>query len=85
MEQSKRASLSVARSILNHKLIGKKLESYLKVCLCCLVPNNAMEIIYVLNLLVQLSLYLQKNVLNECRNNVKKLITASFFSLVNFI
>ncbi|KAM3622851.1 uncharacterized protein V6R79_003948 [Siganus canaliculatus] len=30
MEQSKRASLSVARSILNHKLIGKKLESYLK-------------------------------------------------------
>lgn len=31
MEQSKRASLSVARSILNHKLIGKKLESYLKV------------------------------------------------------
>lgn len=32
MEQSKRASLSVARSILNHKLIGKKLESYLKVC-----------------------------------------------------
>lgn len=33
MEQSKRASLSVARSILNHKLIGKKLESYLKVCI----------------------------------------------------
>lgn len=32
MEQSKRASLSVARSILNHKVIGKKLESYLKVC-----------------------------------------------------
>lgn len=31
MEQSKRACLSVARSILNHKLIGKKLESYLKV------------------------------------------------------
>lgn len=31
MEQSKRASLSVARSILNHKVIGKKLESYLKV------------------------------------------------------
>ncbi|XP_036804749.1 A-kinase anchor protein 8-like isoform X3 [Oncorhynchus mykiss] len=30
MEQSKRASLSVARSILNHKIIGKKLESYLK-------------------------------------------------------
>uniref|UniRef100_A0A3Q3K4B9 C2H2 AKAP95-type domain-containing protein n=1 Tax=Monopterus albus TaxID=43700 RepID=A0A3Q3K4B9_MONAL len=30
MEQSKKASLSVARSILNHKLIGKKLESYLK-------------------------------------------------------
>lgn len=30
MEHSKRASLSVARSILNHKLIGKKLESYLK-------------------------------------------------------
>ncbi|XP_028270959.1 A-kinase anchor protein 8-like [Parambassis ranga] len=30
MEQSKRACLSVARSILNHKLIGKKLESYLK-------------------------------------------------------
>ncbi|XP_077053770.1 A-kinase anchor protein 8-like isoform X2 [Siphateles boraxobius] len=30
MEQSKRASLSVARSILNHKVIGKKLESYLK-------------------------------------------------------
>ncbi|XP_038126101.1 A-kinase anchor protein 8-like [Cyprinodon tularosa] len=30
MEQSKRSSLSVARSILNHKLIGKKLESYLK-------------------------------------------------------
>lgn len=39
MEQSKRASLSVARSILNHKLIGKKLESYLKVCL---VPNNGL-------------------------------------------
>lgn len=32
MEQSKRGCLSVARSILNHKLIGKKLESYLKVC-----------------------------------------------------
>ncbi|KAK7929404.1 hypothetical protein WMY93_005799 [Mugilogobius chulae] len=30
MEQSKRASLSVARSILNHKVIGKKLEGYLK-------------------------------------------------------
>ncbi|XP_028301690.1 A-kinase anchor protein 8-like isoform X2 [Gouania willdenowi] len=30
MEMSKRGSLSVARSILNHKLIGKKLESYLK-------------------------------------------------------
>uniref|UniRef100_A0A3P8ZZI5 C2H2 AKAP95-type domain-containing protein n=1 Tax=Esox lucius TaxID=8010 RepID=A0A3P8ZZI5_ESOLU len=30
MEQSKRASLSVARSILNHKVISKKLESYLK-------------------------------------------------------
>nr|XP_057901990.1 A-kinase anchor protein 8-like isoform X2 [Doryrhamphus excisus] len=30
MEQSKRGSLSVARSILNHKVIGKKLESYLK-------------------------------------------------------
>ncbi|XP_034043678.1 A-kinase anchor protein 8-like isoform X2 [Thalassophryne amazonica] len=30
MEQSKRASLVVTRSILNHKLIGKKLESYLK-------------------------------------------------------
>ncbi|XP_077461760.1 A-kinase anchor protein 8-like [Stigmatopora argus] len=30
MEQSKRASLSVARSILNHRVIGKKLESYLK-------------------------------------------------------
>lgn len=36
MEQSKRASLSVARSILNHKLIGKKLESYLKVCIILL-------------------------------------------------
>ena len=40
MEQSKRGSLSVARSILNHKIIGKKLESYLKVNippsgLCC--------------------------------------------------
>lgn len=34
MEQSKRSSLSVARSILNHKVIGKKLESYLKVCVC---------------------------------------------------
>lgn len=33
MEQSKRSSLSVARSILNHKVIGKKLESYLKVSL----------------------------------------------------
>ncbi|XP_017263957.1 A-kinase anchor protein 8-like isoform X2 [Kryptolebias marmoratus] len=30
MEQSKWGSLSVARSILNHKLISKKLESYLK-------------------------------------------------------
>ncbi|XP_035262071.1 A-kinase anchor protein 8-like isoform X2 [Anguilla anguilla] len=30
MEQSKHASLSVARSILNHKVIAKKLESYLK-------------------------------------------------------
>ncbi|XP_061129428.1 A-kinase anchor protein 8-like isoform X4 [Syngnathus typhle] len=30
MEQSKKSSLSVARSILNHKVIGKKLESYLK-------------------------------------------------------
>ncbi|XP_060755302.1 A-kinase anchor protein 8-like isoform X1 [Neoarius graeffei] len=30
MEQSKRSSLSVARSILNHKVIGKKLERYLK-------------------------------------------------------
>lgn len=34
MEQSKRSSLSVARSILNHKVIGKKLESFLKVCVC---------------------------------------------------
>lgn len=41
MEQSKRASLSVARSILNHKLIGKKLESYLKVRQR-LVPNNGL-------------------------------------------
>uniref|UniRef100_A0A8B9JDG4 A kinase (PRKA) anchor protein 8-like n=1 Tax=Astyanax mexicanus TaxID=7994 RepID=A0A8B9JDG4_ASTMX len=31
MEQSKRSCLSVARSILNHKVIGKKLESFLKV------------------------------------------------------
>ncbi|KAJ8264169.1 hypothetical protein GJAV_G00145990 [Gymnothorax javanicus] len=30
MEQAKRGSLSVARSILNHKVIAKKLESYLK-------------------------------------------------------
>ncbi|KAG5278214.1 hypothetical protein AALO_G00096460 [Alosa alosa] len=30
MEMSKGHSLSVARSILNHKVIGKKLESYLK-------------------------------------------------------
>ncbi|XP_061839819.1 A-kinase anchor protein 8-like isoform X1 [Nerophis lumbriciformis] len=30
MEQAKRGSLSVARSIVNHKVIGKKLESYLK-------------------------------------------------------
>ncbi|XP_023677670.1 A-kinase anchor protein 8-like isoform X2 [Paramormyrops kingsleyae] len=30
MEQSKRASLSVARSILNHKVISRKLELYLK-------------------------------------------------------
>lgn len=30
MEQSKRVGLSIARSILNHKLISKKLESYLK-------------------------------------------------------
>ncbi|XP_061088326.1 A-kinase anchor protein 8-like isoform X2 [Conger conger] len=30
MEQSKHASLSVARSILNHKIIAKKLEIYLK-------------------------------------------------------
>ncbi|XP_022530162.2 A-kinase anchor protein 8-like isoform X2 [Astyanax mexicanus] len=30
MEQSKRSCLSVARSILNHKVIGKKLESFLK-------------------------------------------------------
>lgn len=31
MEQSKRSSLVVARSILNNKLISKKLERYLKV------------------------------------------------------
>ncbi|RXM95683.1 A-kinase anchor protein 8-like [Acipenser ruthenus] len=31
MEQSKRASMSVARSILNHKVICKKLDQYLKV------------------------------------------------------
>ncbi|XP_051559701.1 A-kinase anchor protein 8-like isoform X2 [Myxocyprinus asiaticus] len=30
MEQSKKSSLSVARSILNHNVIGKKLESFLK-------------------------------------------------------
>ncbi|MGH0146098.1 UNVERIFIED_CONTAM: hypothetical protein FKN15_038719 [Acipenser sinensis] len=30
MEQSKRASMSVARSILNHKVICKKLDQYLK-------------------------------------------------------
>ncbi|XP_035391053.1 A-kinase anchor protein 8-like isoform X1 [Electrophorus electricus] len=30
MEESKRSGLSVARSILNHKIIRKKLESYLK-------------------------------------------------------
>lgn len=33
MEMSKGHSLSVARSILNHKVIGKKLESYLKASL----------------------------------------------------
>lgn len=31
MEQSKKSSLMVARSILNNKLISKKLEHYLKV------------------------------------------------------
>lgn len=31
MEQSKKSSLMVARSILNNKLISKKLEDYLKV------------------------------------------------------
>lgn len=31
MEQSKKSSLIVARSILNNKLISKKLERYLKV------------------------------------------------------
>lgn len=31
MEQSKKSSLVVARSILNNKLISKKLERYLKV------------------------------------------------------
>lgn len=31
MEQSKKSSLMVARSILNNKLISKKLERYLKV------------------------------------------------------
>lgn len=37
MEQSKRACVSVARSILNHKFISKKLELYIKVCTesCC--------------------------------------------------
>lgn len=47
MEQSKRASLSVARSILNHKLIGKKLESYLKVCRCVqhnCGPQNTLDL-----------------------------------------
>lgn len=43
MEQSKRASLSVARSILNHKLIGKKLESYLKVCITARYWPNYLE------------------------------------------
>lgn len=43
MEQSKRASLSVARSILNHKLIGKKLESYLKVCIIARYWPNYLE------------------------------------------
>lgn len=40
MEQSKRASLSVARSILNHKVIGKKLESYLKVCASLILSHK---------------------------------------------
>lgn len=31
MEQSKKSSLMVARSILNNKIISKKLERYLKV------------------------------------------------------
>ena len=31
MERSKKSSLMVARSILNNKLISKKLERYLKV------------------------------------------------------
>lgn len=34
MEQSKKSSLVVARSILNNKLISKKLERYLKVGIC---------------------------------------------------
>ncbi len=43
MEQSKRSSLSVARSILNHKVIGKKLESYLKVRVCLSLSHGAIE------------------------------------------
>lgn len=46
MEQSKRASLSVARSILNHKVIGKKLESYLKVCDRALVQGSVLTITF---------------------------------------
>ncbi|KPP59355.1 A-kinase anchor protein 8-like, partial [Scleropages formosus] len=38
MEQSKRSGLLVARSILNHKVISKKLESYLK--MCDLIPQG---------------------------------------------
>lgn len=39
MEQSKKSSLMVARSILNNKLISKKLEHYLKVRRGCLEPG----------------------------------------------
>lgn len=41
MEQSKKSSLMVARSILNNKLISKKLESYLKVRYGCLMQAPA--------------------------------------------
>lgn len=81
MEQSKRASLSVARSILNHKLIGKKLESYLKVCIIARYWPNYLEPASVKMEILFLSLWLLLGetffsaVLSANRVRIRSLVT----------